>query len=64
MLRAVEIIEEMIREEARIATEMAVAFPHDFERLNASTGIGIRLQALQDAKHRIIRSRAKELENA
>lgn len=60
---ALTILEDMIHEEARIAQKMAVAFPHDFDRLNAGTGAGIRLHALMDAKTRIRTALAKELEN-
>ena len=63
-MTAIDILDEMIAEEARIACKIAAEFPQDFERLNMSTGSGIRLQALQDAKRRIIRHELRDLEQA
>jgi hypothetical protein len=64
MRDALDILDEMIAEEAQIAVKMAVAFPQDFDRLNAGTGVGIRLQALTDAQTRIRVALTKELEAA
>lgn len=51
---ALNVLATMVEEEARASNQMMLAFPKDFERLNASTGAGIRLQALQDARQRIV----------
>lgn len=59
---AIDVLDEMIVDTARRASAMAVAFPKDFDRLNAGTGVGIRLQALVDARNAIRTARARELE--
>lgn len=51
---ALDALDAMISEEAEIANRMAVAFPRDFDRLSAGVGAGIRLQALVDARQRIV----------
>lgn len=59
---ALSILDDLIADEAKIITKMAVAFPQDFDRLNAGTGAGIRLQTLVDARNHIRTTLAKDLE--
>lgn len=64
MREALEVIDQMIKETAQAGAKMHLAAPQDFERLNASTGLGIRLQVLSDAKDRVRRAYTKQLEDA
>lgn len=45
------------------ADRMQGAAPHDFDRLNAGTGVGIRLQTLKDVKDRLLTAGINALEN-
>lgn len=59
---ALSILDDLIADEAKTISKMAVAFPQDFDRLNAGTGAGIRLQTLVDARNHIRTKLAQELE--
>lgn len=61
-MNAIDVVERMIGETARVAYKIAVENP-DSEGLNAQTGMGIRLQVLSDVKHRLVQARITELEN-
>lgn len=57
-------LDAMIAEEADAANAMAVAFPQAFEQIGAASGIGIRLQALTDARQRIVAASLRDHEAA
>lgn len=50
---ALDVLDAMIREEAKAANLAALARP-DFDRLRMGTGPGLRLEALSEAKARIV----------
>jgi hypothetical protein len=54
MREALDVIDAMILETAQAASRMHLAAPQDFDRLNAGTGVGIRIQTLKDAKDRLL----------
>lgn len=62
MREALDIIDAMIAEAAAAAAKMQLAAPQDFDRLNAGTGVGIRIQTLLDAKARVRKAYTKQLE--
>ena len=57
---AIDVLDTLIRETAEQANRMATAFPLDYDRLNAGTGVGIRLQALNDAKAALVTTMLQE----
>lgn len=51
---ALDVIEDMIQEEAGALNRAASAIGHDYDRLRMGTGGGIRLEALKDVRSRIV----------
>lgn len=51
---ALDVLEAMIQEEAAALNRAATLVGRDYDRLRMGTGGGIRLEALKDARSRIV----------
>lgn len=63
MREALDVVDAMIRETVTAANRMREVDPIAYESLNASTGIGIRLQVLKHVKDRLLSSGMNALAN-